>query len=57
MASEPPIDIESFIARGHVKVMNYFHYLLRNPRLTPAERAEIEAAIARERKYWLDQQP
>jgi hypothetical protein len=54
---EPPLDIESIIARGHSKVMDHYYQLLRSPSLTAAERADIEARIAREEKYWLEQQP
>lgn len=51
---ERPFDVESIVARGHAKVLAHYHQLLRSPGLAPEERADIEARIAREENYWIE---
>lgn len=53
--SDSVIDISSIIARGHSKIIGHYRQLL-NRDLTPAERADIEARIAREEHAWFGQQ-
>lgn len=55
-APEPPIDVERILARGHSKVIGHYLRLLRNPGLTPMERADIEARLLREENAWLERQ-
>ncbi len=51
---ERPLDVETIVARGHAKVLAHYHQLLQSPGLAPEERAEIEARIAREESYWVE---
>ena len=51
---DPPIDVAAIVARGHAKVIGHYRRLLRHPGLTAAERADIEARLAREEKACLD---
>lgn len=55
-AQLPPLDVENIAARGHAKVLDHYHQILRSQGLTPEERADIEARIAREERYWIDYQ-
>ena len=45
---DPNTNLASFIERSHAKVIGHYQHILANADLTPAERADLEARLARQ---------
>jgi hypothetical protein len=50
MEQELPVDVASIMAGGHAKVIDHYRRLLKNPGVTPSERADIEARLRDEER-------